>query len=97
MELTGATEEEANEIFQNNLDATMHEFHTADLSEELEEIIDRCTREEPEARYQVAGEVMRDLSRKGCRRSGGRRAGGRRRDFVRHVEKQICLTDFYRL
>lgn len=67
------------------------------LSEELEEIIDRCTREEPEARYQVAGEVMRDLSRKGCRRSGGRRAGGRRRDFVRHVEKQICLTDFYRL
>lgn len=37
MELTGVTEEEANEIFQNNLDATMHEFHTADLSEELEE------------------------------------------------------------
>lgn len=37
MELTGATEEEANEIFQNNLDATMHEFSTAELSEELEE------------------------------------------------------------
>lgn len=37
MELTGATQEEANEIFQNNLDATMHEFRTAELSEELEE------------------------------------------------------------
>ena len=36
MELTGATEEEAKEIFQNNLDATMHEFNTAELSEELE-------------------------------------------------------------
>lgn len=37
MELTGATEEEAKEIFQNNPDATMHEFNTAELSEELEE------------------------------------------------------------
>lgn len=37
MELTGAAQEDANEIFQNNLDATMHEFHTAELSEELEE------------------------------------------------------------
>lgn len=37
MELTGASQEEANEIFHKNLDATMHEFHTADLSEELEE------------------------------------------------------------
>lgn len=62
------------------------------LSEELEEIIDRCTREEPELRYQVAGEVMRDLFRK-----GGRRKSRRGREFVRHIEKQICLTDFYRL
>lgn len=60
------------------------------LSVELEEIIDRCTREEPEARYQVAGEVMRDL-----RRRAGRRRG--RREFVRHIEKQICLTDFYHI
>lgn len=37
MELTGATQEDADKIFQNNLDATMHEFHTAELSEELEE------------------------------------------------------------
>lgn len=37
IELTGATQEEANEIFYKNLDATMHEFNTADLSEELEE------------------------------------------------------------
>lgn len=62
------------------------------LSEELEEIIDRCTREEPDLRYQVAGEVMRDLCRK-----GGRRKSRRGREFVRHIEKQICLTDFYRL
>lgn len=62
------------------------------LSEELEEIIRRCTKEKPEARYQVAGEVIRDL-----RRTGARRKGRRGREFVRHVEKQICLTDFYRL
>lgn len=62
------------------------------LSQELMEVILRCTREEPEARYQVAGEVLRDL-----RRTGGRRRGRRRREFVRHIEKQICLTDFYRL
>lgn len=62
------------------------------LSRELEEVILRCTEEEPEARYQVAGEVLRDL-----RRTGARRRGRRGREFVRHVEKQICLTDFYRL
>lgn len=61
------------------------------LSEELEEVIRRCTEEEPEARYQVAGEVMRDLCRRGVRRKS------RRREFVRHVEKQICLTDFYHI
>lgn len=62
------------------------------LSEELEEVILRCMEEKPEARYQVAGEVMRDL-----RRIGARRKGRRGRAFVRHVEKQICLTDFYRI
>lgn len=62
------------------------------LSGELEEVISRCTKEEPEARYQVAGEVMRDLNRKSLQRTGGRG-----REFVRHIEKQICLTDFYRL
>lgn len=60
------------------------------LSEELVAIIRRCTEEEPESRYQVAGEVMRDLSLKGSRRKGKRRW-----DFVRHVEKQICLTDSF--
>lgn len=62
------------------------------LSEGLEEVIRRCTEEEPRARYQVAGEVMRDLSRKGLRRTGKRG-----REFVRHIEKQICLTDFYHI
>lgn len=37
IEITGASQEEANEIFYKNLDATMHEFNTANLSEELEE------------------------------------------------------------
>lgn len=37
IEITGATQEEADEIFRKNLDATMHEFNTADLSDELEE------------------------------------------------------------
>lgn len=72
------------------------------LSEELEEIIRRCTEEEPEARYQVAGEVMRDLCGTGGRSKRGRGKCGRRKragrhEFVRHIEKQICLTDFYRI
>lgn len=62
------------------------------LSDALEEVIRRCTSEEPEARYQVAGEVMRDLGRT-CARRKGRRG----REFVRHVEKQVCLTDFSRI
>ena len=37
MEITGVTQEEADEIFQKNLDATMHEFSTTKLPEELEE------------------------------------------------------------
>lgn len=62
------------------------------LSQELEEVILRCMEEEPEARYQVAGEVMRDL-----RRTGARRKGRRGREFVRHIEKQICLTDCFHI
>lgn len=62
------------------------------LSEKLEEIIRRCTEEKPEARYQVAGEVMRDLAQ-----NAPRGKGGRGREFVRHIEKQICLTDFYHI
>lgn len=36
MEITGVTQEEADEIFKNNLDATMHEFSSTELPEELE-------------------------------------------------------------
>lgn len=36
MEITGVTQEEADEIFKKNLDATMHEFSTTELPEELE-------------------------------------------------------------
>lgn len=62
------------------------------LSKKLEEIIRRCTEEKPEARYQVAGEVMRDLAQNA---PWGK--GRRGREFVRHIEKQICLTDFYHI
>ena len=37
MEITGVTQEEADEIFKKNLDATMHEFSTTELPAELEE------------------------------------------------------------
>lgn len=37
MEITGVTQEDADEIFKKNLDATMHEFSTTELPEELEE------------------------------------------------------------
>ena len=62
MELTGATEEEANEIFQNNLDATMHEFHTADLSEELEDLM-RIRDERDEERFRQFDEIIRSYQR----------------------------------
>lgn len=61
------------------------------LSAELERIVCRCIEKEPGARYQVAAEVMRDLERK------GRHRNGRRREFVRHVEKQICLTGSFHI
>lgn len=57
------------------------------LSAELEEIIERCTAKEPEARYQAVSEIVRDLERRGRKRKNGGR-----REFVRHVEKQVCLT-----
>lgn len=37
MEITGVTQEEADEIFKKNLDATMHEFSATELPEELEQ------------------------------------------------------------
>lgn len=37
MEITGVTQEEADEIFKKNLDATMHEFSATQLPGELEE------------------------------------------------------------
>lgn len=57
------------------------------LSGELERIIARCTAQEPEERYQVVSEIVRDMEG-----AGRRRRGGRKREFVRHVEKQVCLA-----
>ena len=54
------------------------------LSEELEEIIDRCTREEPEARYQVAGEgrAAGDQEAAGQAEGGGTLCGMWKNRFV---------------
>ncbi|MBD5518674.1 MAG: serine/threonine protein kinase [Lachnospiraceae bacterium] len=57
------------------------------LSAGLERIIRRCMEEEPEARYQVAEEVRRDLQRRDLWKKKSI-AGG----FLRHVEKQVYLT-----
>ncbi len=57
------------------------------LSAELETIIARCTMREPEDRYQVVSEIIRDMDGRGRLRKGGRK-----REFVRHVEKQVFLA-----
>lgn len=57
------------------------------LSGGVERVIDRCVREDPGARYQVAGDVLADLTGKPPKPWFGRRS------FVRHVEKQIYLTE----
>ena len=57
------------------------------LSAGLERIIRRCIEEEPGARYQVAEEVRRDLQRRDLWKKKSI-AGG----FLRHVEKQVYLT-----
>ena len=57
------------------------------LSAELETIIARCTMREPEERYQVVSEIIRDMDGRGRLRKGGRK-----REFVRHVEKQVFLA-----
>lgn len=58
------------------------------LSPELERLIERCTMEEPDARYQVAAEALYDL-----RERGRWRRGSGTRGFLRCVEKQICLAE----
>lgn len=57
------------------------------LSPGIERLIGHCTMEEPGERYQVAAEALRDL-----RERGQWRKGSGKRGFLRHVEKQICLT-----
>lgn len=56
------------------------------LSAELDRLIRRCMEEEPAARYQVVSEIGRDLEKRGRRRVVGKK------EFIRRVEKQICLT-----
>ncbi len=53
----------------------------------LEQISRRFIEEEPDARYQVAEEVRKDLRKRDLRKKRGF-AGG----FLRHVEKQVYLT-----
>ena len=51
-------------------------------------VIEKCTRENPLERYQIAGEIRQDLSQKS---RGSRR--DKRKAFVRHVEKRVWLTE----
>ncbi len=71
------------------------------ISPEFERMLERCTREEPGERYQVAAEVQRDL-----RERGRWKRGTGKRGFLCCVEKQIylaqkegscCLTDSYHI
>lgn len=56
--------------------------------DDLERIIQKCTRENPEERYQVVEEIRDDLSgRKQEKR------GYRRKNFLRHMEKKVWLTE----
>lgn len=58
------------------------------LGEDLERVIQKCTKESPGERYQVAEEIRRDLSAQGQRK---RRRG--QRNFLRHIEKRVWLTE----
>lgn len=57
------------------------------LSPGFERLVGRCTMEEPDERYQVAAEALRDL-----RERGNWKRGTGKRGFLRCVEKQICLV-----
>ncbi len=56
------------------------------LSPGFERLIEHCTMEDPEERYQVAAEALHDL-----RERGRWKRGTGNRGFLRCVEKQICL------
>lgn len=58
------------------------------LGDDLEVIIRKCIRQEPDRRYQTVEEVQRDLHG-GVRRKQRRR----RKDFIRMVEKRVWLTE----
>lgn len=58
------------------------------LGEGLERMIRKCTREDPGERYQVVEEILRDL-----RKKDRYKRGCGRRNFVRHIEKRIWLTE----
>lgn len=58
------------------------------IPDRIERIIRKCIQENPALRYQVVGEIRRDLDR--C---GGKMRRFRRRSFIRAVEKQVWLTE----
>lgn len=62
------------------------------LTGRLDRLIRKCTKDDPQERYQVVAEVRRDLS--GCR---GRKQRLRRHSFIRVIEKQVWLTETYNL
>lgn len=57
------------------------------LGDDIDQVIQKCTRKEPGERYQVVEEIRRDLSGQGCCQRGCRQ-----KSFLRHMEKRIWLT-----
>lgn len=58
------------------------------VGDSMEVLIRKCIRQEPEARYQTAGEVRKDLDR-----HVGAVYRMRRKSFIRVIEKRIWLTE----
>lgn len=57
------------------------------LGDDIDRVIQKCTRKEPGERYQVVEEIRRDLSGR-----GRYQRGCRQKSFLRHMEKRIWLT-----
>lgn len=60
------------------------------LGQSVEQVIRRCTKEEPLERYQTVEEIREDLNREKRRRIYRPRRGG----FIRRVEKRVWLTEW---
>ncbi|MGN0280166.1 MAG: serine/threonine protein kinase [Lachnospiraceae bacterium] len=60
------------------------------VSRKMERVLRKCMEEEPTKRYQVVGDIWRDLSGNG---RGWRKRNTYRSRFIKKVEKQVFLTE----